>query len=810
MLSLGSVLGMATVGCGDDGGGADADTGTEGSGGSDTSSSSPTGSPSTTLPGEDTTGDGSSDGGQTFCETLLCGTSCCEAGQACVLGACAEACDSGVRCGGDWTTCCDAGQACVGGECVAIGAACVDGLACAAGEQCAPVLDACLPVPDPAECVGQPSSGPIELQAEWSFVSDQVASTPVVGDVDGDGAPDVVVGTSGATDPGGQTAEFFGEIVVLAGATGTEKLRVSQDPGAGTFGSYARSSIGLADVDEDGVADIVYVGRPAVAIPPFPNNASRIHAVDGSGQTLWSSHAPDGSPYWIYVRQGGPTFVNLDDDAASEIVFGATILDNDGTVVFDPDSPSNVGGGAFGSNGDFLGGLATAADLTGDGVPEIISGSTAWTVSWNNGGISPSVDVTPLWTYAGPDGFPAIADLDGDGTPEVVLVGDPAPFTDPDGGGPLQRDGQLQILDGATGQLWCGADPTGAACEAGMAQHTQPLALHGGGRGGPPVIADVDGDGRPEIAVAGAIEYSVYDIARPGETIEPAAGDPMPADGALFRRWSSPILDEASQSTGTSAFDFQGDGAAELVFGDECHLRIYDGADGTVLEEIEQPALTYHEYPVVADVDGDGQTELLAVANDTTAATDCAAIAGYTASRGVFSYASADAIWPRTRAAWTMHAHHVTNATATGVGAPWTPWWTSPDLNAFRQNLRDLGALLQADLQVDVSVDLTGCGGGELQVLATVRNLGEQPVPAGVEVSLYRGADANGALVGTESVDVPLGPGDEVTLSWTEADVAGGQDYFAAVEGAVADAALECAGAENAASIADASCASGS
>src|SRR5690606_9497156 len=144
-------------------------------------------------------------------------------------------------------------------------------------------------------------------------------------------------------------------------------FRVSHNPGAGSYGSYSRSTVGIADVDDNGLPDIIYPGRPQTGIAPFAGNSSLIHAVNGLGQTLWSSHAPDGSNYYLYVRHGAPAFANFDDDDASEIVFGTTVLDNDGTVVFDQDffwGATNLRGAAFGSNGNYHGGISAIADLT--------------------------------------------------------------------------------------------------------------------------------------------------------------------------------------------------------------------------------------------------------------------------------------------------------------------------------------------------------------------------------------------------------------------------------------------------------------
>ena len=164
--------------------------------------------------------------------------------------------------------------------------------------------------------------------------------------------------------------------------------------------------------------------------------------------------------------------------------------------------------------------------------------------------------------------------------------------------------------------LWCGVDPSGAACLSGSAS-TQALTIPGNlffNRGGPPTIADFDGDGRPEIGVAGADFYTVIDINRSGEEIVQPAGSALPGDGQLFVRWKVAVQDGSSNASGSSVFDFQGDGAAEVVYTDECHMWVFSGTDGSVELEIENSSGTIHEYPLVVDIDNDQAAELLIVA----------------------------------------------------------------------------------------------------------------------------------------------------------------------------------------------------
>ena len=51
-----------------------------------------------------------------------------------------------------------------------------------------------------------------------------------------------------------------------------------------------------------------------------------------------------------------------------------------------------------------------------------------------------------------------------------------------------------------------------------------------------------------------------------------------------------------------SIHDFEGDGIAEVVYQDECMVRVYRGTDGEVLLEVENSSATIHEYPLVVDV----------------------------------------------------------------------------------------------------------------------------------------------------------------------------------------------------------------
>ena len=709
----------------------------------------------------------------------LCGelAMCCAAGNECVDDACLPACASGVRCGADLTTCCNSGEVCLGNACTVPGAACQDSYDCEPGQFCEPTLNQCLPQPDPLTCELVPTFSDLMVTEEWAYTAEEIISIPVVANLDGVGRPEVVVNLTqqdGAGFPGGR-------IAILDGQTGAVVLPAVPNNPPTSHGSHGRSSIAVGDVSGDALPDIIYASRVDAQFK------SLIVAMDRTGAVLWTSHAPGGAAYRFTIENAAITLANFDADPMAEIVIGAALLDHDGTVLWD--QGGNGQGPTFGTNSAYTGGISAVADLDADGAPEIVSGRNAWKVAWSAGPPA-TATVTPYWTYAGADGYPAVADLDRDGDPEVVLV----------------ASAQVHVLDGRTGLLWCGRDATGAACtSAGL--RTQPLAIPGGAtqnRGGPPTIADFDGDGRPEIGVAGGHSYSLYDLARPGEDLTGVT--PAPGLGAIFVRWSQATHDLSSNASGSSVFDFQGDGAAEVVYADECHVRVYSGTDGRVQLTIPNTTGTIHEYPLIVDADGDGNTEILVVANDTNAASDCGS--SVPARQGLFMYGDALDQWVPTRKVWTQHAYHVTNATSAGnVPLVEDTNWLQAGLNNYRQNVQGDGVFNAPDLAVTLSIGLEQCDVNMLVLRARITNLGALGVPPGVAVSFHRGASAADPVVGTATTAVPLLPGQSTVVTAPVPDPASPEDWFVTVDGAVAPGAVvECDETNNSDATNDAAC----
>lgn len=620
-----------------------------------------------------------------------CGAGCCDGTEECIAGACLPICASAVRCGAD-STCCAAADLCISDACVTPGDACVEAIDCPLDAYCDETLLRCLPR-SAGRCEYFPEPGVITPEEQWAWTGSVVAPAsvhvmmaPVVGDLDGDGMPEVVFNTYDAVGSYGGP----GVLRIVRGDTGAEILSVTSPVVCPEHG------IALGDLDADGTPEVVTM------LSPCSDGAIVAFAPDGT--EIWRSHNTDGSPFTGNFQFGAPAIADLDGDGRAEVVVGGAIFESDGTLRV------NVRAGA-GSNCCSAvprSPLTAIYDVDADGALEIVAGNAVW-----------NADGSVVWEDASlVDGYVAVADFYGDDIPDIVVV-----HQLPAGSGV----GYVSIRRGTDGMVLFG-----------------PVAMPGGGRGGPPTVADFDGDGLPEIGVAGGAAYAVFD-----------------PDGAADVLWQATTQDASSNITGSSVFDFDGDGRAEVVYNDECYMRIYAGVDGRVLAEVPQHSHTLIEYPLIVDVDADGNAEIVFAGN--AAVNLCTAIPGYTGHRsGIRVFRDAADNWVGTRPVWNQHTYHITNVRRDlSIPTSEQPNWRR--FNSFRKNPQSFDApnLVPADL----STDAAGCP-TTLELTATIRNDGAVAVGAGLAVSFYLGTETTpGRLLATERTTAPIPAGGSTTVT---------------------------------------------
>jgi len=633
-----------------------------------------------------------------------CGAACCGDGEECVDDACLPACASMVRCGPD-NTCCGDGDLCIEDACVTPGDACVEAIDCPLDAYCDATLGRCLPRGS-GRCEYFPEPGVITPEEQWAWSSSPVAPTsvhvmmaPAVGDLDGDGMPEVVFNTYNAAESYGGP----GVLRIARGDTG-EEIRSVVDPAV-----CPEHGVALGDLDGDGSPEIVTM------LSPCSGGAIAAFAPDGT--EVWRSHRADGSPFVGNFQFGAPAIADLEGDGMAEVVIGGAVLEADGTLRWD----HREGAGSNCCAGSPRSPISSVYDVDGDGELEVVAGNIVW-----------NADGTELWSDATlVDGYIAVADFYDDGMVDIVVVHQSPAGSD---------TGFVSIRRATDGMVLFG-----------------PVAQPGGGRGGPPTVADFDGDGLPEIGVAGGGAYAVFD-----------------PDGDADVLWQMPTQDTSSNITGSSVFDFDGDGTAEVVYNDECYMRIYAGPDGAVLAEIPQHSHTLIEYPLIVDVDADGNAEIVFAGN--AAVNRCSAIAGYDGHRaGIRVFRDAADNWVGTRPVWNQHTYHITNVRQDlSIPTAEQPNWRR--FNNFRQNPQSFDA--PNLLPVDPSHDALGCP-TSLELTVTVRNDGAVAVGAGLAVSFYLGTEATpGRLLATERTTEPIPAGGAlaVTAAVTLMDTELGRD----------------------------------
>jgi hypothetical protein len=220
-----------------------------------------------------------------------------------------------------------------------------------------------------------------------------------------------------------------------------------------------------------------------------------------------------------------------------------------------------------------------------------------------------------------------------------------------------------------------------------------------------------------------------------------------------YELWSVASEDYSTGTAGSTVFDFDADGSAEVVYADECHLRIHDGSNGELLWSTENTSRTLFEAPVVADVDRDGNAELVVVSSSIPDAIDCSArslpfAGGPTIGVRVFGDALDN--WVPTRAVWNQHTYHIDNIADDGHTLPRAEAASWLSHNSYRLNA--LGdpqlATLAPDLIVpELRAVPQGCDGVALE--ARLENRGALGVGPGVNVAFYAGdASDRGPLLG--------------------------------------------------------------
>ncbi len=363
------------------------------------------------------------------------------------------------------------------------------------------------------------------------------SAVDTLGDIDGDGFDDILVGIGSASGPGGMNA---GRVKVYSGANGSVMYSFGGDFPGDQLGAAASAA---GDVNGDGVMDFI-AGAPKNNNAAIRAGLARVYS-GADGSTLYTFEGVGPADHFgISVSGAG----DVNGDGFADVIVGAPKI-----------SGVNVAGPGFarvfsGANGSILyekvGSASNAGvgrsvsgigDLNSDGFDEFMIGTPKKLVGLNRRGgvdVYSGIDGTVLHSFDGDfltrglgQSLGCAGDVNGDGTPDIISGAVNGPGS----------DGDARVFSGIDGAvLYTLAGPNNQGLEYGAAVSS---------------AGDVTGDGRSDFMIAEG-------YAAPSGRVSVYSG----ATGSLFHTFDGKNSDLIGRSVSAGG-DVNGDGFPELLIG---------------------------------------------------------------------------------------------------------------------------------------------------------------------------------------------------------------------------------------------------
>jgi hypothetical protein len=406
------------------------------------------------------------------------------------------------------------------------------------------------------------------------------ASSIAVGDVNGDGHPDLIVANWCAIGPSCSN----GIVTVLLGnGDGTFQSAMGFNSGGST--PY---SVAVADVNADGKLDVIVANTSGVGV--LLGNG------DGTFQTAVSYSSGDRSPDSVAIA-------DVNGDGKPDLIVGNLYAGNGNYSRGSVDVLLGIGNGTFQAavtldSGGVYAYSVVAADVNGDGRPDLIVTNNCADSTCATGGVAVilgnrdgTFQLPVSYGTAGQNAESAtVRDVNGDGKPDLVVVNQCS--------GGSCKDGAVAVLLGN-----------------GDGTFRPAISYDSGGRYGTSVAAsDVNGDGKPDLLITSECDN--------GNACADGVVAVMLGNGDGSFQGAETFMPGGSWAYSVAIGDINRDGLPDLVVADQLttggSLSVLLGkGDGAFHKALNYPSGGPYAYSVaISDVNGDGKPDLV-VANYT-------------------------------------------------------------------------------------------------------------------------------------------------------------------------------------------------
>ena len=384
----------------------------------------------------------------------------------------------------------------------------------------------------------------------------------------------------------------------------------------------SESSPALVDLAGTGTLDAV-----------FGAHDGRVYAL----QAATGASTPNWPQPTLNSIDSSPSFADVDGDGRPELFVGTGTyraaagalysFGADGSLRFRKVLPDRV------FSNPSVHSTPAIGDVNGDGRLDLAFGTLGLESSWMLDNSSANLPGSPMYWNDTIFSSPAIVDVNNDGVSDVIIGGDAS------GGFPnFQKGGMVRALNGAQGQLWQfltndiirsspsvgdidgdgkldvvfgtgdfwgGTDSTAVFALDAASGNLKWKRSTDGVANGSPALADVNGDGRLDVAFGTFNSThgrgnggSVY--ALNGTNGNDLAGFPKPSGGGV-------VLG------GVVTADVDGDGGQDLFVSTGALIAVVSGKTGAKLFNLgEGGGVGFFNSAAIADVDGNGRIDVIA------------------------------------------------------------------------------------------------------------------------------------------------------------------------------------------------------